>query len=150
VRSEPQNARWHSPRDRRSALRNGSTLYVGLDVHKDFIAVASASDAAATVPLPLGSIGTRQCDIDALIRTLHGKGAGLAVVYEAGPSGYWRYRYLTRKGLTCVVGAPSLIPRKPGDRVQTDKRDAACSSPSRSPRSPNSATVPASPRRASS
>src|SRR5206468_9426777 len=38
--------------------------------------------------------------------------------------GYWLYRYLTRKGLTCFVVAPSLIPRKPGDRVKTDTRDA--------------------------
>jgi transposase len=45
-------------------------------------------------------------------------------VYEAGPCGYWLYRYLTRKGLTCFIVAPSLIPRGPGDRVKTDKRDA--------------------------
>jgi transposase len=44
--------------------------------------------------------------------------------YEAGPCGYWLYRYLTRRGLTCSVVAPSLIPRKPGDRVKTDRRDA--------------------------
>ncbi len=45
-------------------------------------------------------------------------------VYEAGPCGDWLYRYLTRKGLPCHVVAPSLIPRKPGDRVKTDRRDA--------------------------
>ena len=43
-------------------------------------------------------------------------------MYEPGP---WLYRYLTRKGLSCYVVAPSLIPRKPGDRVKTDKRAAA-------------------------
>jgi len=48
----------------------------------------------------------------------------LVFVYEAGPCGYWLYRYLTRKGLACHVVAPSLIPRKPGDRVKTDRRDA--------------------------
>src|SRR5438093_1600256 len=48
----------------------------------------------------------------------------LLFIYEAGPCGYWLYRDLTRKALTCVVVAPSLIPRKPGDRVKTDKRDA--------------------------
>jgi transposase len=36
--------------------------------------------------------------------------------HEAGPCGYWQYRYLPRKGLSCHVVAPSLIPRKPGDR----------------------------------
>ncbi len=45
-------------------------------------------------------------------------------VYEAGPCGYWLYRHLTRKGFACHVVAPSLIPRKPGDRVKTDRRDA--------------------------
>jgi len=57
----------------------------------------------------LGAIGTRQCDIDKLIRTLQSKGAPLVFVYEAGPCGYWLYRYLTRKGLSCHVVAPSLI-----------------------------------------
>jgi len=41
------------------------------------------------------------------------------------PCGYWLYRYLTRKGLTCHVMAPALVPRKAGDRVKTDRRDAA-------------------------
>ena len=45
-------------------------------------------------------------------------------VSAAGPCGYWLYRYLTRKSLPCHVVAPSLIPRKPGDRVKTDRRDA--------------------------
>jgi transposase len=44
------------------------------------------------------------------------------LVYEAGPCGYWLYRYLTRKGLHYGVVAPSLIPTKSGDRVKTDKR----------------------------
>ena len=59
-----------------------------------------------------------------MIRQLQAKGAALVFVYEAGPCGYWLYRYLTRKGFTCYVVAPSLIPRKPGDRVKTDRRDA--------------------------
>jgi transposase len=46
------------------------------------------------------------------------------LAYEAGPCGYWLYRYLTRKGVSCAVVAPSLIPRKAGDRVKTDRRDA--------------------------
>jgi len=100
------------------------TLYVGLDVHKDSIAVAYAPEERGTEAVSRGAIGTRQCDIDKLIRKLQAKGALLVFVYEAGPCGYWRYRYLTRKGLRCAVVAPSLIPRKPGDRVKTDRRDA--------------------------
>jgi transposase len=100
------------------------TLYVGLDVHKDSIAVAYAPEDRGAEVVSLGAIGPRQCDIDKLIRKLQSKGATLVFVYEAGPCGYWLYRYLTRKGLTCHVVAPSLIPRKPGDRVKTDRRDA--------------------------
>src|SRR5260370_5690659 len=100
------------------------TLYVGLDVRKDAIAVAYATEDRGAEVVSLGAIGTRQCDMDKLIRKLQAKGARLVVVYEAGPCGYWLYRYLTGKGLVCSVVAPSLIPRKAGDRVKTDRRDA--------------------------
>ena len=103
---------------------SSKTLYVGLDVHKESIAVAYAPEERGTEVVSLGAIGTRQCDIDKLIRKLQSKGAPLVFVYEAGPCGYWLYRYLTRQGLSCHVVAPSLIPRKPGDRVKTDRRDA--------------------------
>jgi transposase len=86
------------------------TLYVGLDVHKDSIAVAYAPDDRGAEVVSLGAIGSRQCDIDKLIRKLQAKGATLVFVYEAGPCGYWLYRYLTRRGLVCHVVAPSLIP----------------------------------------
>src|SRR5438093_4632759 len=105
-------------------MGNGSTLYVGPDVHKDSIAVAYASDDGRTDPTHLGAIGTWQCDIDALAPMLQSKAAQLVFVYEAEPCGYWLYRYLTRKGLTCFIVAPSLIPRKAGDRGKTYKRDA--------------------------
>ncbi len=58
----------------------------------------------------LGTIGTRQCDIDKLIRKLQSTGAALVFVYEAGPCGYWLYRYLTRKGFTCHVVAQNPPP----------------------------------------
>jgi transposase len=72
----------------------------------------------------VGTIGTRQGDIDQLIRKMQAKANQLIFVYEAGPCGYWLYRYLTQKGYDCWVVAPSLIPNKPGDRVKTDRRDA--------------------------
>jgi transposase len=89
------------------------------------LAVAYASDDGPAEPVALGTIGTRQCDIDALVRKLQSKGGELVFVYEAGPCGYWLRRYLTGPGVTCLVVAPSLIPRRPGDRVKTDRRDAA-------------------------
>jgi transposase len=105
-------------------MRQSSTLYIGMDVHKDSIAVAYVvQDHGAEVTF-LGTIGTRQCDIDQLIRQMQSKAKHLILVYEAGPCGYWLYRYLTKKGYDCWVVAPSLIPKKAGDRVKTDRRDA--------------------------
>jgi len=101
-----------------------STLFVGLDVHKETIAVAYVAEERGAEVVSLGTIGTRQGDIDQLIRKLQSKGKTLHCGYEAGPCGYWLYRYLTKKHLTCWVVAPSCIPKKAGDRVKTDRRDA--------------------------
>jgi len=106
-------------------MKHSTTLFVGLDVHKDMIAVAHVSDEPGAETTAVGPIGTRQCDLDKLTRRLQSKAAHLVFVYEAGPCGYHLYRYLTGKGLVCQVVAPSLIPRKAGDKVKTDRRDAA-------------------------
>jgi transposase len=105
-------------------MNQSSTLYVGLDVHKDSIAVAYVAKDHDAEVIYFGTIGTRQCDIDQLVRKLQSKAPHLVFVYEAGPCGYWLYRYLTKKGQVCWVVAPSLIPKKAGDRVKTDRRDA--------------------------
>ena len=91
-----------------------STLYVGLDVHKDPVAVAYVAQDRHAEVVALGNIGTRQCDIDKLIRRLRSKSKHLVFVYEAGPCGYWLYRYLTHKGQVCWVVAPPLIPHSRG------------------------------------
>ena len=72
------------------------TLFIGLDVHKDSIAVAYCADERGSQATFLGPIGTRQCDIDKLVRKLKGKARHLVFVYETGPCGYWLYRYLTK------------------------------------------------------
>jgi len=95
-----------------------------MDVHKESIAIAYVAQAHGAEVVSLGTIGTRQCDIDKLIRQLQSKAKHLVFVYEAGPCGYWLYRYLTKKDSICWVVAPSLIPKKAGDRVKTDRRDA--------------------------
>src|SRR5262249_43071304 len=102
-------------------MRKPTPLFIGLDVHKDSIAVAHADGGQANPPVFVGSIGVRQSDLDRLIRRLEGKTSALVFAYEAGPSGYDLYRYLTGKGHACQVVAPSLIPRKPGDKVKTDR-----------------------------
>ena len=82
-----------------------------------------AQDHGAEVT-SIGTIGTRQCDLDQLLRKMPSKAKHLVFVYEAGPCGYWLSRYLTKKDDVCWVVAPSLIPKKAGDRVKTDRRDA--------------------------
>jgi transposase len=73
-------------------MHQSSTLYVGLDVHKESIAVAYVAQEHHAEVVYLGTIGTRQCDIDRLIRHLQSKSKQLVFVYEAGPCGYWLYR----------------------------------------------------------
>ena len=89
-------------------MRQSSTLYIGLDVHKDSIAVAYVAKEHGAEVIFLGAIGTRQGDIDQLIRKMPSKATHLIFVYEAGPCGSWLYRYFTKKGYDCWVVAPSL------------------------------------------
>ena len=73
-------------------MRQSSTLYIGWAVHKDSIAVAYVAQEHGAEVIYLGAIGTRQCDIDHLIRKRQSKAPHLIVVYEAGPCGDWLYR----------------------------------------------------------
>jgi transposase len=82
-------------------MPQSSTLYVGMDVHKASIAVAYVAEAHQAEVIYLGAIGTRQCDIDRLMRKLQSKSHQLVFVDEAGPCGYWLYRYRTKKGHIC-------------------------------------------------
>lgn len=105
-------------------MQERTPLFVGLDVHKETISVAHAAGGEATPPHFVGQVGTRQCDLDKLVRRLKSLSSRLVFAYEAGPCGYVLQRYLAGKGLDCRVVAPSLIPKKPGDRVKNDRRDA--------------------------
>jgi transposase len=105
-------------------MRHSSTLFIGMEVHKDAIAVAYVAQDHGAEVLELGAIGTRQCDLDQLLRKMPSKAKPLLFAYDAGPCGDWRYRELRQTGDTCWVVAPSLIPQKPGARVKTDRRAA--------------------------
>mgnify|MGYP003625270896 FL=1 len=103
-----------------------SILFIGLDTHKVSTEVAHVEDQRGAKPVHLGKINTTKAAITKLARQYQSKypHATLHFVYEAGPCGYWIYRLLTSLGYCCYVVAPSLIPKKPGERVKTDKRDA--------------------------
>jgi transposase len=103
-------------------MTNDSTLYVGLDVHKESITIAYAIDGG-DVESP-GKIRATPTDIDRLCKRLQSKAPQVKVAYEAGPCGYGLYRRLSKQGFDCMVCAPSLIPSKPGERVKTDRLDA--------------------------
>jgi len=108
------------------AARSTSLIYyVGLDVHNDSIAVAIAPGDSTEVR-PYGIIGGEHDDVLRLIKKLAAAHPGtvLQFCYEAGPRGYPLCRFIRRLGYTCIIVSPSKVPRKPGDRVKTDRRDA--------------------------
>ena len=98
------------------------TAFVGLDVHKESIAIAVAEPGRAA-PRFIGTTGPGLAEVHKALSHL-GPPAQLLVVYEAGPCGYGLARQLCSRGYRCEIIAPSKIPRKPGDRLKTDRRDA--------------------------
>ena len=99
--------------------------YVGLDVHKAGIVVAAAEGGERGEVREYGRIANTSAALDRLAHKLGHDGVRLRFCYEAGPCGDGIQRQLSARGHECVVVAPSLIPRRAGDRVKTDRRDAA-------------------------
>jgi transposase len=95
--------------------------FLGLDVHAETIAVAIAEPDGEV--RSLGTIANREESVRKLIRKL-GPAENLRACYEAGPTGFVLYWQLSQLGVACAVIAPTLVPKKPGDRVKTDRRDA--------------------------
>ena len=101
-----------------------NTIYVGLDAHAETIAIATADDGRDGEVRFYGTIRNTADSILRLTKRLSSGSTTPAFCYEAGPCGYGIHRLLTKLGFDCAVVAPTMIPRKTGDRIKTDRRDA--------------------------
>jgi len=104
-------------------MTQSNILFIGMDVHKESIVISLADDDRSEVRR-YGTIGGTSDDFKKTLRKLVATGKELFFCYEAGPTGYELYRFIVSQGHQCIVVAPSLIPKKPGDKIKTDKRDA--------------------------
>ena len=98
--------------------------FIGMDVHKKTITIATVDEGRQEQPRIYGTIANELDALDKFCRKMVSNASRLHFVYEAGPCGYGIYRHLTHKGFDCMVAAPSMIPKKSGDRIKNDHRDA--------------------------
>ena len=98
--------------------------FIGMDVHKNSIDIASADEGRDGLVRHYGKIDGTLTALDKVVRKLVSTGKKLHFAYEAGPCGYQIYRHLTAQGLDCVVVAPSRIPKPNGSKIKNDRRDA--------------------------
>jgi len=101
-----------------------SEAFIGIDTAKLRNAIAVAEAGRNGEVRYLGEVDTSEAGTRKLVAGLSGRYRRLTFCYEAGPTGYGLYRQITKLEHECIVVAPSLIPKKPGDRVKTNRRDA--------------------------
>jgi len=99
-------------------------MFVGLDVHKDTIDVSIAEGGRHGEVRHYGVIASDLEPLDKVVRALRARERTLHFVYEAAPCGFGIHRHLTKRGEACVIVSPSMIPKRSGDRVKTDRRDS--------------------------
>lgn len=100
------------------------SMFVGLDVHKDTIDVSIADSGRDGEVRHYGVIASDLEPLDKIVRALRARDRVLHFVYEAGPCGFGLHRHLTQRGEACIVVSPSMIPKRSGDRIKTDRRDS--------------------------
>ena len=98
--------------------------YVGLDVHKDTVAIAVAEEGRLGEVRIYGQVSSDLRAVEKALRKIGADGGGLHVAYEAGPTGFVLQRRLAQLGIDCMVVAPSKTPGEKGKRLKTDRRDA--------------------------
>ena len=103
-------------------MEKSSKIFVGMDVHKESIDITLAEQGGEV--RRLGQIGGDRASLEKAVRKLESSGAELHFVYEAGPCGFWIQRLIAARGHACWVVSPSLIPKKSGERIKTDRRDS--------------------------
>lgn len=101
-----------------------SVKFIGMDVHKNSITIAIAEEGSRDSARIYGTINNDLDALDKFCRKMVSTASELHFVYEAGPCGYGIHRHLTGKGFNCMVTAPSMIPKKSGERIKNDTRDA--------------------------
>jgi transposase len=120
LRSQQQRTQAQSRKQEAGPM--GEIRFVGLDVHKESIAIAVAEQAGGA-PQTVATVPHEMRSLLKQLKKLASVGP-IRCCYEAGPTGFALRRALQKEGIECVVIAPSLTPKQPGDRVKTDRRDA--------------------------
>ncbi|MFP4365260.1 MAG: transposase [Spirochaetia bacterium] len=100
-----------------------SVIYVGIDVHKDFLSISAFRENDQKPFIEINKQDANPNKLKKYFKKMKEKG-NIICCYEAGFSGFALYHLLQDLGITCLVIAPGLIPQKPGDRIKTDRRDA--------------------------